>query len=141
MCTGKPFWTGSVQATGDGTYVTAPVRLDSPGYYTYRETIAAAGFVRAAETACGEVAETAVVPAAPVVKTRVSAQRTAPGSTITDAVVVSGLGALHVSVVAELFGPFPSREAIHCTGKPIWRGTVTATGDGSRRRSTSRLTR
>jgi len=139
VCTGTPFWTGSVQVTGDGTYVTAPVRLETPGYYGYRESIAAAGFVRATETACGEVAETTVVPAAPVVTTRVSAQRTAPGSTITDTVVVSGLGALHATVVAELFGPFPSREAIRCTGKPVWRGTLAATGDGTYRTAPFRI--
>ena len=32
-------WTGTVEATGDGDYVTAPVTLTQPGYYTYREWI------------------------------------------------------------------------------------------------------
>lgn len=131
QCTGKPIWTGTVQATGDGRYLTAPVRLDAPGFYTYRESIAASGFVRATTTACGEVAETTVVVATPTLTTRVSARDTTPGATITDTVVVKGLGTLHVTVAAELFGPFPTREAIRCDGTPVWKGTLDANGEGT----------
>ena len=38
-CQDAPVWTGTVEATGDGEYVTAPVTLTQPGYYTYREWI------------------------------------------------------------------------------------------------------
>ena len=48
-------WTGTLEATGDGEYVTAPVTLTQPGYYTYREWIAESDLVAAVETACAEV--------------------------------------------------------------------------------------
>ena len=39
-CAGTAYWTGSFVARGDGTYPTAPVRVDRAGYYSYRERIA-----------------------------------------------------------------------------------------------------
>jgi sortase family protein len=130
-CTGTPAWTGSISAAGDGTYVTQAFTVTTPGYYTYRESIAASGFVRATTTTCAEVAETTVVTGTPKVATRVSAQATRPGATITDKVLVTGLGALRAEVKLELWGPFPTRGDIRCTGTPAWRGTVVATGDGT----------
>ncbi len=141
VCNGTPFWTGEVGVTGDGRFVTAPVRLDAPGYYTYRESVVAAGFVRATQTACGDTTETAVVPGTPVLTTRVSDQQTAPGSTITDTIVVSGLGALHATISAELYGPFPTMAAIRCDGTRAWRATLVATGDGSYRTAPFRIER
>jgi hypothetical protein len=38
-CTVAPVWSGSVAATGDGEYRTAPVRLSTSGWYTYVERI------------------------------------------------------------------------------------------------------
>ena len=130
-CVGTPFWSGTVQATGDGELVTEPVTLTVPGYYTYRETIEASGFVRAAETACGEVSETTVAAGSPRLTTQVSTQRTTPGAAITDRVVVMGLGVLRVTVTAELHGPFATRAAIRCDTTPAWSGTFVATGDGT----------
>ena len=66
-CDTPPIWSGTVEATGDGEYRTAPVTLTTPGYYTYRESIAATDFVRATETACNDVAETTVVMGTPAV--------------------------------------------------------------------------
>jgi hypothetical protein len=130
-CTGTPIWTGSVRVNGDGRYVTAPVRLDVPGFYTYRESIAASGVVGATTTACGEVSETTVVVSTPTLTTRVSTRDTTPGKEIADTVVVKGLGALRVTIAAELFGPFPTRDAIRCDGTPVWKGTLEANGDGT----------
>jgi len=130
-CTGRPVWTGTLQATGDGRYVTAPVSLDTPGFYTYRETIVPTDVVAGVETPCGEVAETTAVVATPSLATRVSAQSTAPGSAITDSVVVSGIGALRLTITAELFGPFGTRAGVRCDTAPVWRGTVEANGDGT----------
>ncbi len=130
-CDTPPVWAGNVPVTGDGEYVTAPVTLTTPGYYTYKEWLDAVPFVRAAETQCAEVAETTVVTGTPKVVTQVSAQATKPGSVITDSLVVTGLGALEASVNVSLWGPFPTKEAIVCTGTPYWTGAVTATGDGT----------
>lgn len=130
-CDVPPVWSGSFTATGDGEYRTEPVVLGTPGYYTYRESIAAQGFVRPFETACAEVSETSIVTGAPAITTQVSRQRAAPGAEVTDTVVVTGLGKLTATVQAELWGPYPTREAMTCTGTPAWTGTLTATGDGT----------
>ena len=130
-CTGTPVWTGSLDVDRDGEYRTADVTVTVPGYYTYVESIAAQGFVRPAQTACGEVTETTVVVGSPRVTTTVSSQQTRPGATITDSVVVSGLGRLSATVQVNLWGPFASRAAISCSGTPYWTGSFTATGDGT----------
>ena len=130
-CTDTPVWTGTLDVPGDGTYTTAPVTLATPGYYTYREWIAESPAIAAVETACAEVAETTIVRGAPAITTQVSAQETAPGAQITDAAVVSGLGKLAATVNVELWGPFPSRDAIRCEGTPFWTGTFPAAGDGT----------
>jgi hypothetical protein len=129
-CDTPPVWSGTLDVAGDGEYRTAPVTLATPGYYTYRETIGATDFVRATETACNDVAETTVVMGTPSIRTQVSAQQTAPGRSITDAVAVSGLGTLSATVNVELWGPFPTREAIACTGTPYATQTLPVTGDG-----------
>jgi hypothetical protein len=130
-CDTPPVWTGSFVAAADGDYVTEPVTLSRPGYYTYRESIAESPTVAAVETPCAEAAETTIVRGTPAITTQVSAQETAPGAQITDTAVVSGLGTLAATVAVELWGPFPSREAISCEGTPFWKGTFAANGDGS----------
>jgi hypothetical protein len=130
-CDVPPLWSGTVEARGDGQYVTAPVKLPSAGYYTYRETIAGSDFVRPTETRCGEVLETSVAVGAPAIRTQISAQQTSPGAQITDTAVVTGLGALQATVNVELWGPYPTPEAMTCTGTPYWTGSLTANGDGT----------
>ncbi|HTI35213.1 MAG TPA: sortase [Miltoncostaea sp.] len=130
-CDTTPVWQGTVDATGDGEYPTAAVTLTTPGYYTYKERIAAGDFVRQTETACNDVAETTVVMGTPSVRTQVSAQRTTPGASITDAVAVSGLGSLSATVNVELWGPFPTPEAIACTGTPYATQSLPVNGDGT----------
>ncbi|HMM48398.1 MAG TPA: hypothetical protein PKE32_02125, partial [Miltoncostaeaceae bacterium] len=66
-CTGTPVWQGTVQANGNGTYRTAPVKIDRVGLYTYRERIPAQPNVRPFTGRCAEVAETALV--APTINT------------------------------------------------------------------------
>jgi hypothetical protein len=130
-CDTPPIWSGTIDAQGDGTYVTQPFTLTVGGYYTYRETIDASDFVRSTETACGEAAETTIAVGAPTITTLVSAQQTTPGSQITDQARITGLGALAATVNVELWGPFPTREAISCVGTPYWTGTFPANGDGT----------
>ena len=130
-CTDAPVWTGSFVADHDGSYVTAPVKLSVPGYYTYRESIADSPTVTGVQTACADAAETTVIRGAPAIRTQVSAQQAAPGAQITDTAVVTGLGKLAATVNVELWGPFPTRDAIRCEGTPVWTGTFAANGDGS----------
>ncbi|MDX6486234.1 MAG: hypothetical protein QOF43_1387, partial [Gaiellaceae bacterium] len=131
VCTGQPVWTGSIAVTKDGEYTTAPFVLKTPGYYTYRESIAAQGFVRAVEAPCAEEAETTVVVGHPKISTKVSDQTTRPSATIFDRVVVTGLGALTANVTVSLWGPFARRGGIACSGKPYWSGSFVAKGDGT----------
>jgi len=130
-CEGAPHWSGSFAAPGDGEYLTDPVAVTVPGYYTYREDTPAAGFARASQTACGEATETSIVRGSPRIVTQISKQDTTVGSEVTDTVVVTGLGRLRAEVKAELWGPYPSRDAMTCAGTPYWQGTFTADGDGS----------
>ena len=134
-------WTGSFVADHDGNYVTAPVKLDVPGYYTYRESIADSATVTGVQTACAEAAETTVIRGAPAIRTQVSAQQAAPGAQITDTAVVTGLGKLAATVNVELWGPFPTRAAItlrgHRRSGPA-RSPRTATAATRPRRSRSR---
>ena len=131
-CADTPVWTGTVEATGDGEYVTAPVTLTQPGYYTYREWIVESDLVAGVETACAEVAETTVVRGA--AGDHDPDQRAGDGSGRRDHGLrgrVSGLGKLGATVNVELWGPFPTREAIRCEGTPFWTGTLPVTGDGT----------
>jgi hypothetical protein len=130
-CSGTPVWTGTIDVAADGTYTTEAHVLSTPGYYTYLESIAATEFVRAAKTPCAEAAETTIVTGQPKLHTEVSAQQTRPGGTLTDKVVVSGLGVFSLPVQAALYGPFPTRAAITCSGAPHWHGSFVAKGDGT----------
>lgn len=131
-CDGAPVWTGTVAADkGDGEYTTAPFTLTTAGYYSYTESIAAAGFVRAQNSECAVASETTVAMGTPAIRTQINKQATAPGDTVTDAAVVSGLGALRATVTAELWGPYPTEAAMTCEGTPYWSGTFTANGDGT----------
>jgi hypothetical protein len=130
-CDGAPVWQGAFTAAADGSYVTDPVTVATPGYYTYVEWIDESDRVAAARTTCGDAAETTVVRGAPAVATQVSAQASAPGAQITDSLTVTGLGALSATINVELWGPYASKDAIACQGTPVWTGTVAAAGDGT----------
>jgi hypothetical protein len=126
-CNGAPVSTEMVAAKGDGTYTTSPVTLAKVGYYTFRESIS--GSVGK----CAETAETTLVSAKPTVTTVVSDDVVRPGSAVSDRIIVSGLGHTQAAVEVQLFGPFATRAAISCSGKPYWQGRVTAQGDGELR--------
>lgn len=130
-CDGAPIWSGQVTATGDGEYVTEQFTPTVPGYYTYRERLEANGLVRGFEGRCGEVSEGVIVTGAPRITSQVSAVQLKPGQQLSDRVIVSGMGALSTTINMELWGPYPTREAINCTGTPVWTGTIDAEiGDG-----------
>jgi sortase family protein len=126
-CSGKPVRTWSINVQADGEYKTPPVTLTSAGYYTYHESLDTSEFVQGAQTKCGETTETTVVGG---VSTLVSAEVVFPGASISDKVIVLGLGTKTATIEVQLFGPFATRGAINCSGTPYWHGTVTAHGDG-----------
>jgi hypothetical protein len=130
-CTGTPAWTGKIDVTADGTFQTEAYVVTKPGYYTYYESIAGGDFVVATKTPCADASETTIVTGSPKVQTAVSAQRTRPGGSITDKIVVSGTGVLSLSMQAALYGPFATHGAISCSGTPLWKGTIVTKGDGT----------
>jgi hypothetical protein len=130
-CSGAPFWKGTVAASGDGTYTTAPATVDRVGYYTYRESIAAAPQTKAFTGECGATTETSLATAAPRVSSAVSDDVVIPGGALSDSVTVSGLGSSEAKIGVELFGPFATRAAISCTGKPYDTAEIYAQGDGT----------
>jgi hypothetical protein len=77
----------------------------------------------------------------PQITTRASAQTSAPGSSISDTVSVSGIGRSTVSIRVELWGPFTARSAITCSGVPYWAGNIVAHGNGSTTTPSVRLER
>jgi hypothetical protein len=138
-CSGTPFWTGTLVAGGDGTYTTAPVRIDRLGYYTYRESIDESPATTGTKTTCGDTAETTIARSEPRVTTLASAEVVFPGARIFDQIKVEGLGRSTATIEAELYGPFASRDAIRCTGEPFWRGQVRARGDGELRTRSAKV--
>ena len=131
-CTTTPVAEGSFTANGSGSFKTQAVTLSKPGIYEYQETAAGDENHIGFTTPCNLASERAVVRAQPTLHTVVSAQTVAPGgASITDSVTVSGLAGEHVTVQAALYGPFPARDAIACTGTPAWTGTIDVTADGT----------
>jgi hypothetical protein len=129
-CSGTPYWTGSFVAQGDGTYPTAPVRVDRAGYYSFRERIAPGPSNVGLIAPCAEVAETTLARATPKLATTATPDVARPGSSVSDRIEVRGLGRTSAAIEVELFGPFSSRAAVDCSGRPYWQGEVTAAGDG-----------
>lgn len=129
-CNGKPVWRGSLTVTSDGEQTTEPFTPAAPGFYAYRESVLAGELVRASETPCGEAAETTFVQARPSLSTIVSSEVVRKGGSLVDRISVQGLGRAAATIRVELFGPFATRSALRCTGRPYWSGTVVARGDG-----------
>ncbi len=130
-CAGKPYATETFTAEGDGEYETKQVTLESAGYYTYREAIEETDAYDAVETECGEAAETSLAEANPRITTVVSDEVVIPRAAIRDRVRVTGLGETAADVEVELYGPFESRAAISCGGKPYATSRLEVDGDGT----------
>jgi uncharacterized repeat protein (TIGR02543 family) len=54
---------------------------------------------------------------------RVSARVLRPGGSVTDRITVAGVGGTAIAAL-RLYGPFPTRAQIACTGVPAWRARV-----------------
>ena len=82
-------------------------------------------------TPCNDIAERFFVQAQPTLATIVSSDSVAPGTPIFDRVEVGSLAGTTVTATVQLFGPFPSRASVACTGAPVWTGAVTADANGA----------
>ncbi len=129
-CTGTPYWTGSFVAEGDGTYPTTTVRVDRVGYYSFRERIAPGPSNIGLVAPCAETTETTLARARPQLTTTAVPEVSRPGSSVSDRIQVQGLGRTAAEIDVELFGPFASRAAVRCSGRPFWEGRVQVEGDG-----------
>ncbi|MDQ8043985.1 MAG: sortase [Patulibacter sp.] len=129
-CTGAPAQTTSV-TLAPGNTVTPQLTLTGTGWYGYVIVVPSTPDVTGTTTPCVPDAETVHVQSQPTVGTQISAQTSKPGDAIFDTVNVSGLAGETVTVNAALYGPFPSRDAIVCTGTPVWTGSFTAAKDGT----------
>jgi hypothetical protein len=129
-CETQPIWTGSFQTAGSGDYTTEPVKLVQPGWYVYVHDVPDDADHLGATTPCSDPKERVKVVAQPLVYTVVSAQTAVPGAQISDRITVDGLAGEQATVRAALYGPFSSRTAIRCSGKPVWSGTVAVKADG-----------
>ena len=132
-CDGQPAWEAQWQANGPGDYTTKSVEPPKPGWYVFRQSVPGTAGAKGTESNCTDPLERVKVIAQPLVHTQVSDQQVKPGASITDLVAVEGLGGEKATIQAALYGPFASRDAINCDGKPVWTGTVEANGDGEYR--------
>lgn len=66
-CVGEPRARTTLEVPGDGTFPSAKVKVDTAGFYTFRERIAESKLVAGVGTACGEETETSLV--APLILT------------------------------------------------------------------------
>lgn len=130
-CSGTPASTQTFTTTGDGVHTSEPVVVEQAGYYTYRVSIGGTEGSSAAAAPCGEPSETTFSKPGPAVTTLASAEAVTPGGTIVDNVKVTGLGKTPATVQLRLYGPFASRTAVRCTGKPVWTGRMSVAGDGT----------
>jgi hypothetical protein len=129
-CTGAPYWQGSFVAEGDGTYATSPVQVDTAGYYSFRERLAPGPSTIGIVAPCAEATETTYARAHPTLATTAAPDVARPGSSVSDRIEVRGLGRTAAEIEVELYGPFASRAAVGCSGKPYWRGRIDVAGDG-----------
>jgi Sortase domain len=117
---------------------TAPLASTLPKIFLATTQPAAANAQRlAAPASQRETASTSLtVRAQPIVSTVVSTEIAGRGTQIFDRIRVEGLGNTGATIDVELFGPFATRSAIRCQGRPLWKGSVVIDGDGEIRSPT-----
>ena len=122
---------------------TAPVASTLPKIFRATTRAAAANAQRLAAPASQRISTTTsvTVRAIPTVATHSSSQVARGGSRIFDRIRVTGLGKTAATIEVELYGPFATRAAIRCAGRPYWTGSVIANGDGEIRSPAPRLAR
>lgn len=132
-CSGTPASVQTFTTSGDGVHTSEPVVVDRAGYYTYRVSVGGTEGSPPATAPCGEPSETTFSKPGPAITTMASSEAVRPGGTIFDTVRVTGLGKTPATVQLRLYGPFASRTAIRCTGRPVWTARMRVNGDGTYR--------
>lgn len=129
---------GGLTVSRPGVVTSPPVTLPAAGWFTYQESNGAVrNRYRAHHSRCGLRTESTFTDKlTPTLTTRASAQRAQVGDTLTDSVVVAGLGAATGNFDWRLLGPrLPyagSCAALDWSGAvTAASGSVTVTGDGT----------
>jgi Sortase domain len=117
---------------------TAPLASTLPKIFRATTQPAAANAQRLAAPASQRVTASTslIVRAQPIISTAVSTEVARRGTQLFDRIRVAGLGNTHATIDVELFGPFATRSAINCRGRPSWKGAVVVDGDGEIRSPT-----
>jgi LPXTG-site transpeptidase (sortase) family protein len=102
-----------------------------PAFFGPTTTAAARSGQRLAAPASQRVSASLPLRARPSLTSAISAEVVHPGSRIFDRIRAQGLGSTEAALQVELYGPFASRSAISCTGRPYWTGRITARGEGA----------
>lgn len=139
-CTGTPVATSTFPVDkGSTTYTTSPFTPTQVGWYGYQIIVPDDPNITGVTSPCPEPTETFKVEIQPRLSSAVSKatfRKTDPDPTLSDKVTVGNLAGLvdpgtgapgSVMVTGKLFGPFPTRAAIACTGAPLRTYTNTAT--------------
>ncbi len=141
------FDSGSLVVTGNGTYTTASTTLNAAGCYSYTGNLAGTATSTPVVLAAGVPAETALIAAnTPTATTQASVNVAAPGTVVTDSVVISGLGAQASTYAWTLVGPMAPVTPGTCagidwsTGLVFTSGSFAVAGDGTYTTPPSTLT-
>lgn len=118
--------TATIDVTGDGTYVSAPVRLTRAGCYTYRESLTPVSMPGSPVlTPLGTDSESTVV-LTPDLQTQAASNEATAGAAIRDRVTVTGTAGVTGSISAQLLGPVPASHG-SCAHLDWTRAPVAAT--------------
>ncbi|MCU1656325.1 MAG: hypothetical protein JWO57_981 [Pseudonocardiales bacterium] len=121
---------GSDNRGNGDVVVTGPV-VTKPGCYGWAETLTLTPSGATASSPPTAPHESVLV-TAPAVTTTVSARIVVAGTSLTDAVVITGLNGQGATLIATLFGPLPGSPRHGCAENTdaIWRSAIARSGTG-----------
>jgi Sortase domain len=112
-----------------------------PRLFVPTTAAAASNAQRLVAPASQRVAVTIPLRAQPALTGTVSRQLVRPGSPIFERIRVRGFASGTTSVQLELFGPFPTRAKIRCSGRPAWSAKLTVRSENEIRSPAVKLNR
>jgi hypothetical protein len=122
---------------------TAPIAATLPKIFRATTRAAAPNAQRLAAPASQRVTATTnvTVRATPTLNTVVSTEIARGGTQIFDRIRVGGLGRTTARIHVDIFGPFATRSAIRCQGRPRWTRSLSVSGDSEIRSPAVELSR